>query len=74
MRIYPTTLFGDNGETMRFLKCVDGNELSLISNLPPNKIPPYVILLYIWGLNSDEVTYRDLTDGINKDKVGYKKI
>ncbi|KAK5657411.1 hypothetical protein OQA88_2981 [Cercophora sp. LCS_1] len=59
---------------MRLLKCADGNELSFTDNLPPDKIPRYAILSHTWGPDGDEVTYRDVMDGIGKDKVGYKKI
>ncbi|KAM7195080.1 P-loop containing nucleoside triphosphate hydrolase protein, partial [Rhypophila sp. PSN 637] len=59
---------------MRLLKRDDRNEPSLTDDLPPDKIPRYAILSHTWGPDSDEVTYRDLTEGIGKDKVGYKKI
>jgi Heterokaryon incompatibility protein (HET) len=37
-------------------------------------IPPYAILSHTWGVDSEEVTFRDLVQGTGKNKVGYKKI
>ena len=32
------------------------------------------ILSHTWGVDTEEVTFRDLTDGTGKDKTGYSKI
>ncbi|KAH8704534.1 hypothetical protein GQ44DRAFT_753179 [Phaeosphaeriaceae sp. PMI808] len=39
-----------------------------------NNIPPYAILSHTWGLDNDEVTFRDLVEGRGKDKTGYRKL
>jgi hypothetical protein len=58
---------------MRLLKSDGGNGFSSTENLTTD-IPPYAILSHTWGLDADEVTYKDLIDGVGKDKVGYKKL
>jgi Ankyrin repeats (3 copies)/Heterokaryon incompatibility protein (HET)/NACHT domain len=58
---------------MRLLKSIDGGEFSLTEDLHDN-ISPYVILSHTWGVDTEEVTFRDLTDGTGKDKAGYDKI
>jgi hypothetical protein len=57
---------------MRLLKC-NRNGFVLTKDLTTN-IPPYAILSHTWGPDADEVTYKDLLDGVGKDKVGYKKL
>jgi Heterokaryon incompatibility protein (HET) len=37
-------------------------------------IPPYAILSHTWGADGEEVTFKDLAEGIGKSKTGYKKI
>ena len=39
-----------------------------------DNIPHYAILSHTWGADTEEVTFRDLTDGTGKDKTGYNKI
>jgi Heterokaryon incompatibility protein (HET) len=39
-----------------------------------NDIPRYAILSHTWGADGDEVTFRDLTEGTGRNKVGYEKI
>jgi hypothetical protein len=36
--------------------------------------PPYAILSHTWGIEDEEVTFRDLMDGTGKNKAGYNKI
>jgi hypothetical protein len=49
------------------------DEFTLTKDIIDN-IPDYAILLYTWGADEDEVTFRDLTDSTGKDKTGYNKI
>ena len=39
-----------------------------------DNVPHYAILSHTWGADTEEVTFRDLTDGTGKDKTGYSKI
>jgi hypothetical protein len=39
-----------------------------------NNIPRYAILSHTWGADSEEVTFKDLTEGTGKNKAGYNKI
>ncbi|PVH67344.1 HET-domain-containing protein, partial [Cadophora sp. DSE1049] len=39
-----------------------------------DNIPNYAILSHTWGTDTEEVTFRDMTDGTGKDKTGYSKI
>jgi hypothetical protein len=39
-----------------------------------DEIPPYAILSHTWGLDKDEVTFEDITNGTGGDKPGYEKI
>ena len=58
---------------MRLLERKNDDELSLTRDIIDN-IPPYAILSHTWGADTEEVTFRDLTDGTGKDKTGYSKI
>jgi len=57
---------------MRLLERDDSGGVRLTEDLPNNKIPPYAILSHTWG--DGEVSFRDLMDGIGKNKAGYAKI
>lgn len=59
--------------TMRLLYYT-GSRLSLTKYLPSNEIPPYAILSHTWGQDTDEVTLKDLEDGVAEGKPGYEKI
>jgi hypothetical protein len=37
-------------------------------------IPPYAILSHRWGLDTDEVTFKDFADGTAEKKAGYRKL
>ncbi|PVH77971.1 hypothetical protein DL98DRAFT_561393 [Cadophora sp. DSE1049] len=57
---------------MRLLQSDDNGNLSL-TEFFESAIPNYAILSHRWG--TDEVTFKDLTDGISKSKAGgYSKI
>ena len=56
---------------MRLLQYNDESEFSLTEDYVDD-IPRYAILSHRWG--GEEVTFRDLMDGIGKSKAGYDKI
>ena len=37
-------------------------------------VPRYAILSHTWGANSEEVTFKNLTEGTGKNKAGYGKL
>ena len=60
---------------MRLLLCSDTSEFRLTKDLVSNDtISSYVILSHIWGADTKEVTFEDVTNGTSKNKPGYKKI
>jgi hypothetical protein len=58
---------------MRLLESKNDDEFTLTEDFIDN-IPHYAILSHTWGADTEEVTFRDLTDGKGKDKAGYNKI
>jgi hypothetical protein len=58
---------------MRLLERKNDDEFTLTKDIIDN-IPHYAILSHAWGADTEEVTFRDLTDGTGKDKTGYSKI
>jgi hypothetical protein len=56
---------------MRLLEFTNDGEFRLTHDMIDN-IPRYAILSHTWG--AEEVTFRDMIDGIGKDKTGYTKI
>ncbi|CAN9091656.1 unnamed protein product [Alternaria alternata] len=60
---------------MRLLRHDDGGRFSLVEYVgrdsPP---PPYATLSHTWGADHEEVTFKDLTEGTGKSKVGYLKL
>jgi tetratricopeptide (TPR) repeat protein len=58
---------------MRLLELKSSGECSLTRDLIDN-IPPYAILSHTWGEDNEEVTFQDITHGVGKSKVGYRKI
>ena len=59
---------------MRLLQRLpDNGGFSLVERVG-DKIPPYAILSHTWGLDDDEVTYKDVTKGRGKTKPGYCKL
>jgi hypothetical protein len=58
---------------MRLLQiCADG-QFSLVE-YTGNDIPPYAILSHTWGPDHEEVTFKDLAEGIGKNKLGFRKL
>jgi len=39
-----------------------------------DSIPSYAILSHTWGLDNEEVTFEDMTNGTGENKPGYEKI
>ena len=58
---------------MRLLEIKQNGELELTNDLYDN-IPPYAILSHTWGVDNEEVTYKDLVEGTGRPKLGYRKI
>jgi hypothetical protein len=59
---------------MRLLQLKDDGEFSLVEYIRNRDIPPYAILSHTWGAAHDEVTFKDLTEGLGKSKAGYEKL
>lgn len=59
---------------MRLLKRLPNGSLGLTEDLEEDDLPPYAILSHTWGPNEEEVTYKDLVDGIGRGKKGYRKL
>ena len=58
---------------MRLLRIEESGNFSLVERVG-NDIPRYAILSHTWGLDEDEVTFKDMVDGTGKTKAGYSKI
>src|SRR6201746_2276182 len=58
---------------MRFLERNNDGDFSLTKHFG-NHVSRYAILSHTWGADTEEVTFRDLTDGTGKCKAGYSKI
>ena len=58
---------------MRLLEFKDDGEFNLIKDLNDN-IPRYGILSHTWGADDEEVTFKDVVEGIGKSKASYIKI
>jgi hypothetical protein len=60
---------------MRLLFCSGNDEYRLTKDLVGNDlIPPYAILSHTWLADDEEPTFKDLTNGTGKNKLGYEKI
>jgi hypothetical protein len=60
---------------MRLLLRSNTGEFKLRKNLVGyDSIPPYAILSHTWGLDKEEVTFEDITNGTGQEKLGYKKL
>jgi tetratricopeptide (TPR) repeat protein len=59
--------------TMRLLKLDDYPNFGLV-DFAEDDCPPYAILSHTWGLDAEEVTYRDVIDETGSGKAGYKKL
>ena len=45
-----------------------------LTKFNPNNTPEYAILSHRWGADGEEVTFKDIKEGIGKGKAGYSKI
>lgn len=59
---------------MRLLKRNTTGKLILTNYLVGHKIPRYAILSHTWGLDTDEITFKDVIEGAGEDKPGYRKM
>jgi hypothetical protein len=60
---------------MRLLRHSETGDFSLTKDLVGDDlIPPYAVLSYTWGVDTEEVTFEDLTNGTGEGKPGYEKI
>ena len=58
---------------MRLIKFDEDGQFSLREFIG-EETPPYGILSHAWGASIDEVTLKDLVEGIAPSKVGYNKL
>jgi len=58
---------------MRLLEFSNG-KFCLTGDLLEQKVPKYAILSHTWGADTEEVTFRDVVDGIGENKTGWEKI
>lgn len=58
---------------MRLLRLTENGKFSLTKDIITD-IPKYAILSHTWGDDDDEVTFRDMIEGLGQDKAGYRKI
>lgn len=71
--LYPTTPHTEPpSEPMHLLEC-SGDSFKLKEH-STGQVPEYAILSHTWGPDTEEVTFRDLTDGTGEEKTGYEKI
>jgi Heterokaryon incompatibility protein (HET) len=60
---------------MRLLKRDNADEFSLAKDLiNEDMIPRYAILSHTWGVDTEEVSFKDMMDGAGTRKPGYNKI
>src|ERR1700712_5388746 len=60
---------------MRLLYHSATGEFSITKDLvDDDPILPYAILSHTWGQDTEEVTFEDMTNNGDKDKLGYEKI
>ncbi|KAF2185578.1 hypothetical protein K469DRAFT_575955 [Zopfia rhizophila CBS 207.26] len=57
---------------MRLLKLEDDGEFSLIESVGDN--PPRYAISHTWEADDEELTFKNLVEGIGKSKAGCKKI
>lgn len=58
---------------MRLLRIEEDGEFRLVEYVGRD-IPRYAILSHTWGADREEVSFKDLTEGIGRGKIGYRKI
>jgi hypothetical protein len=58
---------------MRLLKCLPCDGVFELTTFDDNLVPPYAILSHTWTADQ-EVTYKELVEGIGTNKSGYAKL
>ena len=58
---------------MRLLELNKDGQFSLTKDIVNNELP-YAILSHTWGIDDDEVSFKDLTEGSENTKAGYRKL
>jgi hypothetical protein len=58
---------------MHLLK-LGNNGKPILTRFIASKIPNYAILSHTWDADEQEVTFKDLADGVGTSKLGYRKI
>jgi hypothetical protein len=58
---------------MRLLKLTENGEFSLTKDIIDD-IPEYAILSHTWGDDEEEVTFKDMVEGLGQGKAGYRKV
>jgi hypothetical protein len=60
---------------LAILRYTNGGEFRLTKDLVgDDTVPPYAILSHIWGPDTAEVTFEDMTNGTGENKPCYEKI
>jgi hypothetical protein len=59
---------------IRLLRYDTAENFSLTKDLIGNDVPRYAILSHTWGADIEEVSFKDIMDGIGRSKRGYHKI
>ena len=59
---------------MRLLECNNTGKFSLTKDFVGDNVPQYAILSHTWGVDTEEVTFKDLIEGTGKRKAGYEKV
>jgi len=58
---------------MRLLKSDNNGGFSLTADLIDD-VPPYAILSHTWGLDTEEVNFKDMEENTGREKPGFRKI
>ena len=59
---------------MRLLEVTEGHRYKPSKDWEDEEIPEYAILSHTWGADEEEVTFKDLQEGVGKRKSGYLKL
>jgi hypothetical protein len=59
---------------MRFLVSGSDGTFHLTERFFGDDVPQYAILSHTWGLNTEEVTFKDIVEGTGAYKPGYQKL
>jgi hypothetical protein len=59
---------------MRLLHIDTEGRYRLSQDFREDEVPDYTILSHTWGPDEDELTFEDLSTGLDREKPGYQKI